>query len=200
MCIAGAEDTDAVSERSLSLHQGSTFFNTDFHGVLFTEQRQIQETLFLFFVHILDQHGVIAVILIVGCAACTGPQPFAVFLYVKVITSRCERTAVDAIACVTEFSLYGDDRRVSLENDSDSGRLADLKVLAFRKALILYGVHAVVRVRSVRKQFSDKCKVRCFSKFILHILWGLREGSCSQAQKCSSQCRYDNTIFHILMF
>ena len=103
MCIAGAEDTDAMSERSLSLYQGGAFLNTDFHGVLFTEQRQIQETLFLFFVHILDQHGVIAVVLIVGCAACTGPQPFAVFLYVKVISSRCERTAVDAIACVTEF-------------------------------------------------------------------------------------------------
>ena len=184
---AGSEYSDPVTERIIDGLDDSTFVDTDLDGLLLAQDRQVHKALVHRTVQIADKHDVVVRFLVVRHLG-GGPEPFPVFLYVKVIASCGESSGVGREPSVKVFGLDRYGLGIRPERHGKTGRHPDLLVLSGREPLELNGVHPVVRVRSVGHKFADHSQVGRLGEIVLHRIFLRGHRHCRERQHQDCDC------------
>ena len=176
---AGAEDGYPVPERVFTLFNHRSGLDSNLNGILFAEQRQIEQALLHSAIHILYKHGIVTVLPVNGTAPCCRPNPLAVSLYVKVKAPGSISSNVGSILLVSISCFDRDSCGVCPECHGDSGGHPDLAVLGLGESLEPDCVNTGVRVRSIRENLAGQSQVRSLSEFVLYVFRSL----CTNCQR-----------------
>ena len=98
------------------------------------------------------------------------PEPFPVFLDIKVVSAVLERGKLHVIPAFIVFRLDGDPFRVGLERHGDAGGHQGALELTFRESAVDERVDPVVGIGGVGTKFPDQIQVRSFRKIFPFLL------------------------------